>query len=163
MGKLARSGNHVAWAPLPPRHGHDDDISIEVNVGSIPDYYWVAVPSRSFLEVNLSVVIIHDDRERRRIVHDAEFAGSVQIENNIVVNNVIDINFVEKNTGKKVTEVEVKQTDDPAKAKASDGEVAAFTGTVEADKTAKPPKLKDVSAVQENQAEPEEKDKGGIG
>ncbi|HEX7108910.1 MAG TPA: DUF6600 domain-containing protein, partial [Aestuariivirga sp.] len=152
-----RSGNHVAWAPLPPHRGHDDDISITVNIGSIPDYYWVAVPSRSFLEVNLNVVIIHDDRERRRIVSDSEFVGSVQVENNIIVNNVINVNYVEENTGKKVTEVEVKQTDDPAKAKASDEEVAAFTGTVEADKAAKPPKLKEVGAVQENQAEPKKK------
>ena len=140
-----RSGNHVAWAPLPPHHGHDDDISITVNIGSIPDYYWVAVPSRSFLEVNLNVVIIDDDRERRRIVNDSEFVGSVQIENNIIVNNVININYVEENTGKKVTEVEVKQTDDPAKAKSSDGQVEVFNGTVEPDKSAKPPKLKEVT------------------
>ena len=147
-----RSGDHVAWAPLPPHRGGGDDISISVNIGSIPDYYWVAVPSRSFLEIKLSVVIIYDDRERRRIVHDSEFAGSVQVENNIIVNNVININYVEENTGKKVTEVEVKQTDDPAKAKASDGQVEVFNGTVEADKSAKPPKLKEVTEVKENQA-----------
>ena len=152
-----RSGNHVAWAPLPPHHGHDDDISITVNIGSIPDYYWVAVPSRSFLEINLSVVIIDDDRERRRIVNDSEFVGSVQIENNIIVNNVININYVEENTGKKVTEVEVKQTDDPAMAKASDAQVEVFNGTVEPDKTAKPPKLKEVTEVKENQAETKKK------
>ena len=152
-----RSGDHVAWAPLPPHHGHDDDFSISVNIGSIPDYYWVAVPSRSFLEINLSVVIIDDDRERRRIVNDSEFVGSVQVENNIIVNNVININYVEENTGKKVTEVEVKQTDDPAKAKASDGQVEVYNGTVEPDKTAKPPKLKEVTEVKENQAEAKKK------
>ena len=152
-----RSGDHVAWAPLPPRRGGGDDISIEINVGSIPDYYWVAVPSRSFLDVNLTVVIIDDDRERRRIVNDSEFVGSVNIENNIVVNNVIDVNFVEKNTGKKVKEVAVKETNDPAAAKASDGEVAVFSGTVEADKSAKPPKLKAVGDVEQNQAENKKK------
>lgn len=152
-----RSGDHVAWAPLPPRRGGGDDISIEINVGSIPDYYWVAVPSRSFLDVNLTVVIIDDDRERRRIVNDSEFVGSVNIENNIVVNNVIDVNFVEKNTGKKVKEIAVKETNDPAAAKASDGEVAVFNGTVEADKSAKPPKLKAVGDVEQNQAENKKK------
>ena len=152
-----RSGDHVAWAPLPPHHGHGDDITISVNIGSIPDYYWVAVPSRSFLEINLSVVIIDDDRERRRIVNDSEFVGSVQIENNIIVNNVININYVEENTGKKVTEVEVKKTDDPANAKASDGQVQVFEGKVEPDKTAKPPKLKEANAVKENQAETKKK------
>ena len=152
-----RSGDHVAWAPLPPRRGGGDDISVEINVGSIPDYYWVAVPTRSFLEVNLTVVIINDDRERRRIVNDSEFVGSVNIENNIVVNNIIDVNFVEEKTGKQVKQVEVKQTDDPASAKATDGEVAVFNGTLEADKTAKPPKLKEVGDVEQNQAENKKK------
>ena len=118
--------------------------------------------SRSFLEVNLSVVIVDDDRERRRIVRDSEFVGSVQVENNIIINNAININYVEENTGKKVREVEVKQTDDPAKAKASDGEVAVFNGTVEADKTVKPPKLKKASAVKENQAESKKKVKAEL-
>jgi hypothetical protein len=159
-----RSGDHVAWAPLPPRRGGGDNVTITVSVESIPDYYWVAVPTRSFLDVNLTVVIVNDDRERRRIVHDSEFVGSVNIENNIVVNNVIDLNFVEKNTGKKVKEVAVKETNDPTAAKASDGEVAVFNGTVEADKSAKPPKLKDVGEVKQNQAENKqqiESDAGG--
>lgn len=152
-----RSGDHVAWAPLPPRRGGGDDISIEINIGSIPDYYWVAVPSRSFLDVNLTVVIIDDDRERRRIVNDSEFVGTVNIENNIVVNNIIDVNFVEEKTGKQVKQVEVKQTDDPASAKATDGEVAVFNGTLEADKTAKPAKVKAAAEVEQNQAENKKK------
>jgi hypothetical protein len=147
----------VAWAPLPPRRGGGDDISIEINIGSIPDYYWVAVPSRSFLDVNLTVVIIDDDRERRRIVNDSEFVGTVNIENNIVVNNIIDVNFVEEKTGKQVRQVEVKQTDDPASAKATDGEVAVFNGTLEADKTAKPAKVKAAAEVEQNQAENKKK------
>lgn len=152
-----RSGDHVAWAPLPPHRGGGDDISISIDVGSIPDYYWVAVPTRSFLDVNLTIVIINDDRERRRIVNDSEFVGSVNIENNIVVNNIIDVNFVEEKTGTQVKQVEVKQTDDPASAKATDGEVAVFNGTLEADKTAKPAKVKAAAEVEQNQAENKKK------
>jgi uncharacterized protein DUF6600 len=149
-----RSGDHVAWAPLPPG---GDDVTIVVSVESIPEYYWIACPTRSFLEVNLAVVIIDDDRERRRIVNEAEFVGSVNIENNIVVNNVIDVNFIENNTGKEVKEVAVKETNDPAAAKASDSEVAVFSGTVEPDKSAKPPELKDAGEVKQNQAENKKK------
>jgi hypothetical protein len=149
-----RSGDHVAWAPLPPG---GDDVTIVVSVETIPEYYWVVVPTRSFLEVNLAVVIIDDDRERRRIVNEAEFVGSVNIENNIVVNNVIDVNFVKEKTGKDVKEVAVKETDDPAAAKASDNEVAAFTGTVEPDKSAKPGQVKDAGEVEKNQAENKKK------
>ena len=152
-----KSGKHVSWAPLPPRRGGGDDLSITVNVGSIPDYYWVAVPSRSFLEVNLNAVIIHDDRERNRIVRDSEFVGSVQVENNIVVNNVININYIEENTGAKVAEVEVKKTDDPASAKASADQVQIFEGKVEPDAAAKPPQVKEVTEVQQNQVETKKK------
>ena len=147
----------MAWAPLPPRRGGGDDVTITVSVESIPEYYWVAVPTRSFLEVNLTVVIIDDDRERRRIVNDSEFVGSVNIENNIVVNNVIDVNFVKEKTGKDVKEVAVKETDDPAAAKASDNEVAVFNGTVEPDKSAKPGRLKGAEEVKQNQAENKQK------
>ncbi len=152
-----KSGKHVSWAPLPPRRGGGDDLSITINVGSIPDYYWVAVPSRSFLEVNLNAVIIHDDRERNRIVRDSEFVGSVQVENNIVVNNVININYIEENTGAKVAEVEVKKTDDPASAKASADQVQIFEGKVEPDAAAKPPQVKEVTEVQQNQVETKKK------
>ncbi len=45
-----RSGDHVAWAPLPPRHRGGADIKISISLNDIPDYYWVAVPTRHFLD-----------------------------------------------------------------------------------------------------------------
>jgi len=147
-----RSGNHVAWAPLPPRRDRGTDVSISISVNDIPDYYWVAVPTRHFLDRDLTVVMIKDERERRRIVRETEFAGTVNIENNIIVNNIIDVNFVEKNTGKKVKEVEVNEANDPAKAKSSDEAVAVFNGTLEESADAKPPKVKYVGEVKKNQA-----------
>ncbi|TMJ38298.1 MAG: hypothetical protein E6G89_12585 [Alphaproteobacteria bacterium] len=81
-----RSGDYVVWAPLPPSRG--GDVTVEVNIGDIPDDYWIAVPSRNFLDADLSVVVIHDDSERVRVVQQAEPVGNVTIENNIVVNNV---------------------------------------------------------------------------
>ena len=62
-----RSNDYVVWAPLPPsRRGGDIDVSININVGDIPDYYWVAVPTRRFLAPDLGVVIVNDDREIRQ-------------------------------------------------------------------------------------------------
>lgn len=145
-----RSGDHVAWAPLPPRRGGGDvDVNININIGAndIPDYYWVACPTRSFLEVNLAVVIIDDDRERRRIVNDTEFVGSVEIENNIVVNNAIEINYIEENSDKKVEKVEIKKTDDAGSVKGEKGEVIAYTGEIEAEAEAKPPKITKVEDI----------------
>ncbi len=64
-------------------------------------------------------------------MENTEYVGPVKIENNIIVNNIINVNFVEKNTGKKVKEVAVKETDDPVKARSGNDEVAVFNGTVE--------------------------------
>ena len=86
-------------------------------------------------------------------MRESEFVGTVNIENNIVVNNIIDVNFVEEKTGKQVKEVAVKETNDPSAAKTTDGEVAVFNGTVEDDKSAKPSKVKAAAEVEQNQAE----------
>ena len=140
-----RGRDHVVWAPLPP--SGDDDISIDVSIGSIPDYYWVAVPARSFLQINLRVVIIDNDRERRRIVREARDEGRVRVRNNIAVNNIIDVNFIEQRTGKKVRNLEVRRSEKPGRARDSGEAVTVFTGNVEPSRDKKPGKLKKLEDV----------------
>lgn len=147
-----RGHGHVVWAPLPPR---GSDLSIDIAVGDIPDYYWVAVPTASFLNINLSVDIIDNDRDRRRIVADTDPVGSVRVRNDIVVNNAIDVKVIEQETGKQVKQVSVKETDQPRQAKASDGEVTAFKGEITRDKKLRPNKVTDAKnlknrAIEEN-------------
>lgn len=143
------SGSHVVWAPLPPS-GDDGDVSISVSVNSIPDYYWVAVPAKQFLSVNLSVVIVDNDRERRRIVNETEFRGAVRVDNDVVVNNVIDVDFVREKTGEEVREVKVERTDKPDQIRTSDKDVAVFTGNIEPEKDKKPRKVKKIEEVKQN-------------
>lgn len=140
-----RSNDYVVWAPLPPSRGGDIDISINIEVGDIPDYYWVAVPTRRFLEPDLRVVVINDDRKIRQVVERTEYIGTPRITNNIVVNNVIDVDVISQETGQQVRTVEVKTTEDPAAAKATSDQVTVFQGEIAADTKAKPPKLVDIS------------------
>ena len=141
-----RSGDYVVWAPLPP--GRGGDVTVDVNIGDIPDDYWIAVPSRNFLDADLSVVVINDDSERVRVVQQAEPIGNVTIENNVVVNNVIDVDYVEKQTQKKVEAVTVKETDNPEQiGKPSGGEVPVFSKQIKEEANAKPADIKDVEAV----------------
>ncbi|PZF77958.1 hypothetical protein DK847_05895 [Aestuariivirga litoralis] len=142
-----RSNDYVVWAPLPPVRGGGVDISININVGDIPDYYWVAVPTRRFLEPDLRVAIIDDDREIRQVVQRTEFIGTPRITNNIVVNNVIDVDVIARETGRKVRAVEVRETDNPAEAKASADQVTVFQGELASDAKEKPRKLTDVNKV----------------
>lgn len=143
-----RSNDYVVWAPLPPsRRGGDIDVSINISVGDIPDYYWVAVPTRRFLAPDIAVVVVNDDRDIREVVERTEYVGTPRITNNIVVNNVIDVDVIAQETGQKVEPVEVKTTANPAEAKATAGEVTAFQGEIAADTEAKPKKLTDVNTI----------------
>jgi hypothetical protein len=145
-----RSPDYVAWAPLPPPR--DGNVIVDVSYGEVPDYYWTPVPAQSFLEINLSVVIINDNRERERIVRDSRHVGDVRIENNIVINNVIDVDFIEQKTRKEVKVVEVKESDKPELADKTDGNtLTVFQGDVQAEPDAKPAKTVDVDAVKEVQ------------
>ena len=141
-----RSNDHVVWAPLPPRRG-GSDLSIEISVGDIPDFYWVAVPTRSFLDIDLRRDIIRNDRDRNRIVQRTEFIGTPRVQNNIVINTVIDIDIIQKETGKKVRRVDVRKSNDPREARATDDQVTVFEGEVKAEANAKPKRVKKVEEV----------------
>jgi hypothetical protein len=139
-----RSNDHVVWAPLPPRGG--TEVSVEISVGDIPDFYWVAVPTRSFLDVDLRVNIIDNDRDRR-IIERAEYLGTPRVRNNIVINTVIDIDIIERDTGKKVRRVEARKSNDLREARATDDQVTVFEGEVQAEADAKPKRVKKVEEV----------------
>ncbi|MER8542490.1 hypothetical protein NKH17_24105 [Mesorhizobium sp. M1334] len=147
-----RDREHMIWAPLPPRRD-PDLISIEVTFDTTPDYYWVVVPTREFLAADISTVVIRDEPEFVRIVEAAEPAGDVTIQNNVVINKVIDVDVIEKETNQKVTAVKVSKTDAPEQSgKLENDTVAVFGGEVKADPKAKPAKLKDIEEVKQVQA-----------
>ena len=142
-----RSNDYVVWAPLPPDRRPGVDISIDINANDIPDYYWVAVPTRRFLAPDLRVDIINNDSQIRNVVGRTEYIGTPHITNNIVVNNNIDVNVISRETGQQVRPVEVRTTDNPVNAKATASEVTVFQGQLTADTKAKPQKLTDVTQV----------------
>lgn len=141
----SRGQNEVAWAPLPPRHGNEDEVSI--TIGDVPDYYWQAVPTSAFLSINLSNRIISDRNHVRTIVQQGS-PETVRIENNIVVNNVIQVNDIEKATNKKVPVLVEKPVTDPNATGKSDGSsIAIFNPDVKVDTTAKPKKAVKIDDV----------------
>ncbi|RWL15883.1 DUF6600 domain-containing protein [Mesorhizobium sp.] len=147
-----REREHIIWAPLPPRRD-PDLISIEVTIDTTPDFYWVVVPTREFLADDISVVVIRDEPEFVRIVEAAEPAGDVTIQNEVVINKVIDVDVIEKETDREVTVVEVSETETPEQAgKLEDNTVTVFEAEVKADPDAKPAELKDIEEVKQVQA-----------
>jgi hypothetical protein len=155
-----KTNDHVVWAPLPPRRG-GVDVSVSIEVGDVPDFYWVAVPTRRFLEPNLRVVIVNDAVERRRIVQRADVVGTVRVQNNIVINTVIDVDVIEREAGRKVRRVAVRDTNDPVEARASDEQVTVFSGEIKADADTKPKRIRDVKEARKIKRDRAGEDAGG--
>ena len=94
--------DHLAWAPLPPEPSDSYGVSVTISFGSIPNYYWNAVRTRDFQSGNIENVVIGDNNTVINIVNNSREVGTVNVVNNIVVNNDIDITYVEQATGQPV-------------------------------------------------------------
>jgi hypothetical protein len=150
----SRTDKAVAWAPLPPRRGRGGaDVEVSINVDDVPDIYWQAVPVEAFLEDDLSTVII---RERPRVVEIVREGDirPVVIENNIVINNVIDVDFIEERTNEKVVVREERIVENPDEAgRTDDNSVAIFDADIEVKEGAKPKDVVETDQLKKRRAE----------
>ena len=141
-----RSDDYVAWSPLPV--DYPDEFGVNVTIGAVPDFYWQVVPSRSFLSVNLFGVIIHDRHRADTYMRGARHVGGVRIVDNVIVNNVIELSFVEKRTHKKVRVYKVNEAKAPGKGTRLKGDsIEVFAPQVNKGGDHKP-KLKPLDEVQ---------------
>lgn len=109
-----RSNDYVGWAPLPPdRDGYAVDVDVTKAEPPQPD--WIFVPPKQFLQPKLSTVVVFAD-QHPDVFQKTKFVGPVVVQNNIVVNNVIDVNFIQQQTNTKVTVVDPKPVNDPGQA-----------------------------------------------
>ncbi len=108
------SDSYLAWAPLPP--SYDEDVSINIQVETVPDYYWQVVPTGAFVSADLSRYIVRDESRYEPILQQTHPLGNVTINNNVVVNNVVNVNYVEQKTNEKVVVHQVENASDPSKA-----------------------------------------------
>ncbi|HET7714728.1 MAG TPA: DUF6600 domain-containing protein [Bauldia sp.] len=146
------SEDHLAWAPLPPDAG--PGFVLDDGFDQIPGYYWQVVPAASFLLPNLVDAILRDEDERRPSLERARPIGNVRIENNVVVNNVINIEYVEQKTKEQVVPREVVITNEAARqAETSEEVVRIYQPPVaEAPVTESPPAvLPEEVAAQQSQ------------
>jgi len=116
-----QSNDYLAWAPLPPTP--DEGLGLSITVGTVPDYYWQVVPNGEFLSDDLPRKIVRDKDRFRPILRETQPLGNVAVtNNNVVVNNVVNLNFVEEMTKKKVVVHKVEKTKDEGKAGKVEGE-----------------------------------------
>lgn len=101
----------IGWAPLgPTREGFVIDVDVEAS--EPPPERWIFVPAERFLEPELEVTIVFGDQEPD-IFERTSFAGPVVVQNNIVVNNVIDIDFIQQVTNQQVVVINPQVVDQP--------------------------------------------------
>ncbi|HEX4297894.1 MAG TPA: DUF6600 domain-containing protein [Devosia sp.] len=145
-----RQGNdYVGWAPLEPDHD-GFAVDVDVNKAEQPQRDWVFVKPARFLQPNLNVEIVAGDRQPDAF-QKTKFDGPVVVKNNIVINTVIDINFIQQQTKTKVVVVDPKPVDDPSKAgkDASGTTIAVFSPQIPPPKQDEKPK----QSVNEDQAQ----------
>lgn len=95
-----RSDNVVGWAPLPPEE-EGYAVSVTVRKRDLPAGYWVFVPTERFIEPDLSVNIVIGSSEPEYYTQ-TQFLGPVVIEGDVVVNNVIDVTYIEQNINQEI-------------------------------------------------------------
>ena len=117
-----QSDDYLAWAPLPPDPKDSFGISVDISFGNIPNYYWQAVPARDFQAPNLATVVIGDNNQVTNIVNQTQSIGNVTIVNNVVVNSVVNVNFVEEKTQQKVAAYNVALSPDASKSGKVEGD-----------------------------------------
>lgn len=107
-----RGDNVVGWAPLPPEEdGYS--VSIEVSRRELPEAYWVFVPTERFVEPDLSVSIVFGSQQPEYYAQ-TEFLGPVTVEGDLVINNVIDVTYIEQTINQEVIVYQAQETEDPA-------------------------------------------------
>ncbi|WP_108397183.1 DUF6600 domain-containing protein [Devosia submarina] len=109
-----RGGDAIGWAPLPPeREGFS--VSVEVVREDFPEDYWVFVPTRSFIEPDLSVSIVFGN-DARSYYRETEFVGPVVVQGDVVTNNVIEVSYIEQQINQEITVYNVEESNTPAAA-----------------------------------------------
>ncbi|MGH6865526.1 MAG: DUF6600 domain-containing protein [Methyloceanibacter sp.] len=144
-----QSDDYLAWAPLPPSYDDGGDVNININVGDVPDYYWQAVPNRSFLDDDLPRRIVRDRTRIVEVVRRTRPIGYTTVERNVVVNRALTPKFVEEKTRKKVVARKIALAQDADRpGKVTDDAVEVFRPKAgQKARTAAPPKPRKVEEV----------------
>lgn len=147
-----RSGNYVAWAPLPPGSGRAMSAA-EVAAAAIPARDWTIVPARDFLDSDMARRLIRDDRERLIILRTTRPLGRMMKRDNVVVDDALDLGFVESRTKRKVVPAVAGETRDPRQAgQGSDGKIMIFPHDVRSAGEARPRKIGRIDEIAKQRA-----------
>ena len=145
-----RSNDYVGWAPLPPDRDTGLEAEIDIDSDRYADRYWAIVPAPEFLSGNVGRVVIREkDTRFNRVFRETKPLGRVKVVNKVVMNNLINVDEVERLTRKKVRVKKVREVNevDQAGKAAADDSVAVFAPSVEKTTSDKPRDVKSTEDV----------------
>lgn len=123
-----RSDDYVGWAPLPPS-GPGYVFSASIGNVTIGVGAWRFVETRYFLEPELRTRLVRYDRVPD-VYRRTQKIGTVRVQNNIVVNNVIQVSTIERQTKKQVRVREIEDAKQPG-VKVSGDKISAYRPKLE--------------------------------
>jgi hypothetical protein len=124
-------------------------VSINIAVAMVPDYCWQVVPPTGSYR-SIAARHLRDERRFEPLLRDTRPLGNVTIiNNNVVVNKVVNVTYIEQKTNEKVVVHQVEKTEDATRAgKVEGAAVEVFQPAAgQAPKTAAPHKPKKIEEV----------------
>lgn len=110
--------NYIGWSPLPPYASFSVNAGIHFSVTwNAPHTYWTFVDVHHFHGVHISRYVVKDD-VRYRIFSKTKYRTNYGYTSGRIVNNGIDRNLVERRSGSKIMQRDVRYT---SETKARDG------------------------------------------
>ena len=133
-----RGDEYIGWAPLPPS-GSGYAFSTSISSAAIGVGAWRFVAARDFLAPDLGLRIVTADRNDD-IFRRTRPAGAVTITNNVVVNNIINVQTIERVTKQQVVVREVRDTQQPPAVKTEGNSIIAYRPQISDRKPDRKPK-----------------------
>jgi hypothetical protein len=126
---------YIGWAPVPPdipfRAGHGFDWRNR----HIDQGLWIFVEGRHFHQSRLDNWVIPQERYRT-IINITVLGDQVTVRNNIIINNGLSPQQVERITGRPVTKVKLKEIKQPAEERVSLNEVRLYRPVIRKEQAA---------------------------
>lgn len=116
---------YIGWAPVSPnvrfRPGH----GFEWRNGHIDYHLWVFIEGRRFVEGRLVDWVIPRERNRT-LINFTVLADRYSLRNNIIINDALSPQHVERMTGRPINRVNIKEIKQPAEERVSMNEVRIY-------------------------------------
>ncbi|HPB58422.1 MAG TPA: hypothetical protein PLB50_00030 [Candidatus Saccharicenans sp.] len=116
---------YIGWAPVPPnvrfRPGH----GFEWRNGHIDYHLWVFIEGHRFVEGRLVNWVIPRERNRT-LINFTVLADRYSLRNNIIINDALSPQHVERMTGRPINRVNIKEIKEPAEERVSMNEVRIY-------------------------------------